>query len=124
MATTSSKTDIDYIKQAAELADGWSIIHIYDGEDWAQLFEDTTGVPSQQILLQDLTKFQGSLAALSAQLVSQVDEKHEFQVISYKLTSYVERCGVDPRSVLTQASYKGRAMNTIRVVVDSKVLKI
>lgn len=106
-----------YIRKAVELLEEWSIVHIYDGEDWAQLFEDNTGVPTQQILLQDPHKFQGSLDALAAHLVRRVDELGDVGLVIYPDFSGIETNGCD--SIVDSG---GRTTNTIMVIVDSEVL--
>lgn len=117
----STKTNADYLREGIELAKGWDITHIFAGEDVAAYNPKGKKHPEISFVLQYPN--QSGKAILAAQLVRQVDNMHEFQVVSYKYTSYVECCGVDPRPVIAQVSYRGRSMNTIRAVVDSKVLK-
>lgn len=117
--------DKQIIQAAVELADGWSLVHIYDGEDWGQEFGDNSGVPTQQVLIQDPHKFQSSLDALAAQLVRQVDalDRGAFHCeptrgIVCEVTKHY------PFSHKTTEVAEGpdRTMNTLRAIVESGVL--
>jgi len=112
----------DYIRKAIELADEWSLVHIYDGEDWGQEFGDNSGVPTQQVLIQEPTKFQSSLDALAAQLVRQVDA---VDGIIFNSLGNMECAVSNVGDVTDYSSVRGydRTMNTIKAIVDSGVLK-
>ena len=58
----------DTIVRAVELADGWSVIHIYDGEDYAECWEDDKRTCDFHLL--DPTR--AGLNALAMQLLNQV----------------------------------------------------
>lgn len=119
--------DQDIIRRGVELAPGWSITHIYDGEDWADLWncDWSDEYPVVTFLIQDPTKSgHAGLDALAAELVRQVDETDHDIVfrcdggteILHK-SRYVDR----PKSVCVE--YSDRTMNTIRAIVESRVLE-
>ena len=68
--------DPDTLKQAIELAPGWSITHIYAGEDWAGYWHKDWSYdsPVVEFSLQEPTKWgMAGLDALAAELVRLVD---------------------------------------------------
>lgn len=109
MTNKSSMTDKDYIKKAVELAN----------DVWPWDFH-------KRELVLELSEY--DCDALTAQLVKQADAT-KFRVISLK--NYTEimqdikeengrRIGVECLISITGA---GRAMNTIKAIVDSKILE-
>lgn len=91
----------DYIRKAVELADGWYITHIYDGEDIVA-WTDRQYPPS--FVLQSMDRW--GLDALAAQLVRQVDALEGYWVKNICCIS-----GDD------------RTLNTIKAIVNSGVLE-
>ena len=112
--------DQDYIRAGVELADGFDItdggkgfgltIRKLDGEDWTWCFGDVKDPPT---FLKD---------ALAAQLVRQVDALGFLDCdIDGGGTSII--CPSNSEVAPIRVWGDNRAMNTIKVVVDSKVLK-
>lgn len=107
--------DQDYIREAAELADGWSIVLQmwgWDvvGPDPLAAYESCEPIP------QPITD------ALAAQLVRQVDEMAEtFFYFSPTGAAFVYTSLEDKPAGASRDL--DRSMNTIRCIVDSGVLK-
>ena len=99
-------TDEDYIKQAIELADGWSIS---EGRFFVPPFFNLSTEQLQQ----------SDLDALAAQLVRQVDALGYVEILIFACGTEVRLSGQE--HVARIAS--GRTMNTIKAIVDSGVLK-
>lgn len=113
-------TDNGYIRKAAELADGWEFDDDIHGKVWIRpnYYTYANNDDSQQVYVD----------ALAAQLVRQVDPNHHVDIswmtcevrdgeTSNRL-AYIEYRGTTP-------PYEGcdRTMNTIKAIVDSKVLE-
>ena len=95
----------DVIRQAVELADGWS-----PHGGWGAT------------VLQGKSN-QKSLDALAAQLVRQVDALNHIFFASYQGDAFVYRIADNGETVkFTEESTPDRTMNTIKVIVDSNVL--
>ena len=112
----------DYIRKAVELADGWRL-----GVELLQ-------TPSGNVVLLDDAIPQVYLDALAAQLVRQVDEvSPHYNIFHIKWTNGKQ----DPRTelhglpgpvssftkLLKRVDGPDRTMNTIKAIVDSKVLE-
>ena len=107
----------DYIRKAVELADGWNevgdhfhAVHIPDLGDCAVHH----GIPSQWMV-----------DALAAQLVRQVDALTTHHVVSRSGEVRVIKFDADEDEASTKGSAYGtdRTMNTIKAIVDSKILE-
>lgn len=113
----------DYIRKAAESVDGWSIVHIFAGEDIVEYWGENNKGPYPEIsfVLQNST--QPGLAALAAQLVSQVDalrcEDFQIALQSDFGSTVIWLNGIRKWVV----NGDDRTMNAIKAIVDSKVLK-
>ena len=111
------------LRKAVELADGWSLVHICDGEDWGQEFGDNSGVPTQQVLIQDPHKFQSSLDALAAQLTRQVDATDYEMDFRCDGGAEVLDVGRYTEALSICVSHDDRTANSIQAIIDSKVLE-
>ena len=113
-----SKTD--YIRAAVDLADGWRVFGGMDIEGWDYI------APHQQDdkRLSEIT--QVDLDTLAAQLVRQVDALDGFFVDSDEYGTakvWAKESGLGMgRIAKSNDGDKGRTMNTIKAIVDSKVL--
>ncbi len=108
--------DQDYIRKAVELADGWA------DNNWREI----QGIPDGAGFVAPITEgyFPNNetfLDALAAQLVRQVDALNRYDVrISKRCTLMYD----DPAMAAQWGSSDdNRTMNTIKVIVDSEVLK-
>ena len=113
-------SDQDYIRKAVELADGWR----WAGDTWygPMLICDTR----IDTLLEDKWRF--LLDALAAQLVRQVDTLREPDMrIIYFMVDGVGKAMVHDMTKLDfkvgECDGTDRTMNTIKAIVDSKVLE-
>ena len=118
--------DQDYARKAIALADGWSITIDDDGEMtsfYAPMWLPQATVKELSTSGVRLDKLsQQMLDALAAQLVRQVDalRNPSVGVITSELGSiHIWR----ESKLLTESTQLGRTMNTIKAIVDSKVLK-
>jgi len=109
--------DQDYIRTAVELADGWEII----GND--VVFSDGWLAHEPRFLNYSLPEW--AKDALAAQLVKQVDALDDFWVDSDNYgTAKVWIGDLDgPKSRIAKSNDDNRSMNTIKVIVDSKVIE-
>ena len=106
------KTDQDYIKEGTELADGW----YFRNTEYGDVFgcgDSVAGTWSFK------SNYRQALAALAAQLTEQVDATDYRLDIGPKGTVLYEPQGGMFESPGLNSD---RAMNTIKVIVDSKVL--
>ena len=103
------------------MADGWSITHIFAGEDWAEFYDYDYSDENPTVAFLIQKPLQVGLDALAAQLVRQVDALDR---------TWIEWGSNGGTSVFTgnlatpiAGSYKSdRTMNTIKAIVDSGVL--
>ena len=107
--------DQDYIKEAVELADGWGWV-IYPNGSLTLLINDGEFIEDDpSISPYDMPKI--LKAALAEQLTDQVDAIHpEMLTVWSDLTRL--RSGTDKFF----SDGRGRSMNTIKAIVDSRVL--
>jgi len=98
--------DQAYIRKAVELADGWEMHS-----------DQTFGISGTSFL----NTSQVGLDALAAQLVRQVDATGEYYVIERMIATEISD---DPlvESMRVRREHEGRTMNTIKAIVDSRVL--
>ena len=102
----------DYIRKAVELADGW-IIHGLTGFSTPQSGDDAA--------LDDIGNMtQMEKDALAAQLARQVDATSDAEIEVYRGVTSVWHSKL--KNKRTDIRGQDRAMNTIKSVVDSKVL--
>ncbi len=114
---------MNYIKRAFELADGWSITTDNHGDMnyfYAPMYLPRATIKEMSTLGPRMDKLsQQMLDALAAQLVRQVDALAH--VLSHpKNTAVVEHKHF---GVLCSVSGNDRTMNTIKAIVDSRVLE-
>jgi len=114
-------TDQDYIRAGVKLAGGWE----YEGGEicgWID-YPDYTGTSFD--CTDDMEEHWKD--ALAAQLVRQVDALDDHSIESgFEMTALIISCDLEFRgagSVLNEVEGSDRAMNTIKVIVDSGVLK-
>ena len=110
----------DYIKEGIELADGWQGKTLYDdGETMTSLvIEDRYyGIPSDLKLLPKLFK-----AALAAQITEQVDALGDDVCMEISSTGGMRISRVMDMKELAIEIGPDRQMNSIKAIVDSKVL--
>lgn len=107
--------DQDYICKAVELTDGWTL---YDKERLVvTIIQEDKGTDWVMNL-----RHQPGLDALAAQLVRQVDE-----LSGYWVTTRPDRTRVMAElisGIFGEAEGPDRTMNTIKVIVDSKILEV
>jgi len=110
-------TDQDYIRKAVELADGWQLHpknHAFVGPTWPIQFSFNGRHQTPQQVKD----------ALAAQLVRQVDA-----LDGWELEAWPNETTLHPRGLGTEfdscrfVEGKDRTMNTIKAIVDSKVLE-
>jgi len=113
-------TDQDYIKAAGELADGWTL----SKDDHLEVRRKSMGImfDAYGYDFDSLGDFE--LDALAAQLVSQVDKSGRGRFYSVPGAAELQWEHSTPVQLI-HSYVKGddRAMNSIKVIVDSKVLK-
>ena len=110
MEEIRSMKDQDYIKAGVELADGWVA---YDSSFLGGCYFATHSYSQVP---------QPVRAALAAQLTEQVDATDDYGVYAEPTCTYVWE---EDKDDAHQWNHEGpnRSMNTIKAVVDSKVLK-
>jgi len=104
---------IKLLAKAAELAEGWA----WETEDDGYYLVGPDMGWHQHCISQ------GAKDGLAAQLVRQVDATDKYMVYEYPIASEVviEDCSND--DFVTNINGPDRTMNTIKAIVDSKVLK-
>jgi len=107
-------SDQDYIRKAVELADGWR----WAGDTWygPMLICDTR----IDTLLEDKWRF--LLDALAAQLVRQVDALECLYISTGHDAAHVIKISGCTHIGLKSVHGPDRTMNTLKAIVDSKVL--
>lgn len=102
----------DTIRKAVELANGWRIVRT---SDIIYVQSPFTGL----CRLKELSR--GEKDALAAQLVRQV--KSPYAVYQYPIGASVVSDDVEDAREIAKIVGPDRTMNTIKVIVDSEVLK-
>ena len=109
-------TDDDYIYlvcKAVQLADGWGITN-------RAIYLNKTAMCHAQ---NDGSEYQATLDALAAQLVRQADQNKAFVVIYRENTQVWIEPDDGPEDRIVNEYGPDRTMNTIKAIVDSKVLE-
>lgn len=111
---TSERSDSDVIREAVELADGWSCQPDMHGD--GVFIESVSGYKSTSYARDEITD------ALAAQLVRQI-EKTDFVVHQYERhTEVLHHRGTMDYRLVRECHGDDRTMNTIRAIVESGVL--
>ena len=98
--------DKEYIRKATEMADGFTLSP-------SGLYRTPRGHPVEAQVLAD---------ALAAQLVRQMDELILYRVQSEPTGTFIHHEGTGER-ILDSCLAGNRTMNTIKAIIDSKVLE-
>ena len=105
------KTNQDYLKEGVELADGWE--SNAEGDIYGPFGPIGFGLA--------LKLSQEELDALAAQLIRQVDALDGSYVVERRTATEIHTDQFK-ESMEWRCEHEGRAMNAIKVIVDSKVL--
>ncbi len=109
-------TDNDYIRKAVELADGFMLNGNLIGGSFMFDVGGSIEIPT-------IEDNQWLLDALAAQLVRQMDELILYSVHIKPIGAFIDHEGTGER--ITDCYLTGgRTMNTIKAIVDSKVLDV